>query len=434
MTSFILGMMQLISIIVVSIYEYHKKSITIFLWATLLVMFGMPHLLSIITNTSNYSDDIMIKASIFVIIFNFLYMMTKIFLFSFCFKTNFSWDSNKYPESIKSQKISNSRVKRLKKLIFFTLLVAFFMLIYYTLKHLGSLSNASWGRFRVLNTELGFNSLLRYATFILFGVSGIALVYLKEKKWNRAIISMIIVVLYTLITGNRIVILPVIISIILKYIYINNKKLNLKTIISISILGCTVIYLVYFLRLLRIYGGLYNMINSSSITELIKRNFEMILNGEGELSLRNAFYHFIYYDNNFKNFNKGHTYIRMLLIAIPTFLIPRIKPPDFAISMGSAWAMNPNNTTFSMHPTLYGDCFANLWWFGVLLGVFWALFSFSIDKFIYEKNEIVRLVLMVLFGSVFVIVGRGSVYNGFFIAFTGIIVVLSINFFSRIKL
>ena len=52
-----------------------------------------------------------------------------------------------------------------------------------------------------------------------------------------ATISILMIVLYTLITGNRIIILPVIISIILKYIYINNKNLNFKTIIVIGILG-----------------------------------------------------------------------------------------------------------------------------------------------------------------------------------------------------
>lgn len=124
----------------------------------------------------------------------------------------------------------------------------------------------------------------------------------------------------------------------------------------------------------------------------------------------------------------------MLLIAIPTSLIPGIKPPDFAISMGSAWSMNPYNTSYSMHPTLYGDCFANLWWFGILLGIFWAIFSFFIDKFIYKRNEVVKMMLMVLFSTVFVIAGRGSVYNGFFIAFVGTIIVLSINLVSRIKL
>ena len=75
MANIVLGVMQLISIIFVSIYEYNKKSIAVFLWATLLVMFGIPHVLSILTGTFDYGDDVMIKASIFVVLFNFLYII-----------------------------------------------------------------------------------------------------------------------------------------------------------------------------------------------------------------------------------------------------------------------------------------------------------------------------------------------------------------------
>ena len=44
------------------------------------------------------------------------------------------------------------------------------------------------------------------------------------------------------------------------------------------------------------------------------------------------------------------------------------------------------------------------------------------------------MLLMVLFSTAFVIAGRGSVYNGFFTAFVGTIIVLNINLVSRIKL
>ena len=76
--------------------------------------------------------------------------------------------------------------------------------------------------------------------------------------------------------------------------------------------------------------------------------------------------------------------------------------------------MNPYNTSYSMHPTLYGDCFANLWWFGIILGHFWAL--------------------LVLLGTAYVIVGRGSVYNGLFYAFAGTLVILIVDKVSGIKL
>lgn len=433
MANIVLGVMQLISIIFVSIYEYNKKSIAVFLWATLLVMFGIPHVLSILTGTFDYGDDVMIKASIFVVLFNFLYIIIKFILYEFAKDCNgFSKDVS--VSNVKISIVANGRFKRLNLLYFFLLLLSFAILVFYTYKYLGGFTSASWGNFRKISAALGFKSMVRYANVILMGASGVFLVYLNNNKKIMAIISMTIIILYTLITGNRIMILPVLVSIILNYYFLKNKKLNLKTIIAVGICGFLTIYLVYFLRLLRIYGGFYNMFNSNSLIELNARTLEMLLNGDGELSLRNAFYHFIYYDNNFANFNKGHTYIRLLLVAFPTFVLKGIKPPDFAISMGSAWSMNPHNTSFSIHPTLYGDCFANLWWFGIILGIFWAFFSFFIDKFIHKKNDVVKVMLMVLFGTAFVIAGRGSVYNGFFSAFVGTILILVTNLVSRVKL
>lgn len=436
MINILLATLQLITIIIISIYEYRRKSIALFLWATLLLMFGFPHILSIITGTSNYNDNIMIKASIFVILFNFLYICSKIILYRV-----FNGDHKLEEDEIGATMLNNDLSKKHQRisskatrLYFMLLLLSFFILVFYSIKYLGSISNSSWGEFRRINNELGPKSLLRYATFIFFGSAGVSLVYFSNKKDIMALFSLMIIVLYSLITGNRITMLPAIVTIILLYTFLSDMKLSFKKIVGFSLMGFFVLYIVYFLRLLRVYGGVYNLISNYNFIELNAQVFDMLLNGNGELGLRKAFYHFIYYENNFANFNKGHTYIRLLLIGIPTALIPAIKPPDFAISMGSAWSGNPYNTVYSMHPTLYGDCFANLWWFGVLLGIFWALFSYQIDKFIYGKNKTTKMMFMVLFSTAYVIAGRGSVYNGFFIAFIGTIIIFIVNLISRIKL
>lgn len=434
MANVILGIMQLISIIGISVYEFRKKSLSVFLWATLLIMFGFPHTVSIITQTANYSDDVIIKASIFVILFNIFYIFSKSALYRFFSKNETLEWSNKNLYNQRVFILNIRRKKRLERLYFTLLLISFLILTYYSFKYLGGLSKGSWGAYRTLNKELGLTSLSRYGKYLLFASSGVSLIFLRNKNNKMALISMIIIIAYVLVTGNRIIILPVLTAIILKYIFFSDKKLSIKTLISLGIMGFLTIFIVYFLRLLRIYGGFYNMINSVSLIDLSKQTLEMILNGDGELGLRNAFYHFIYHNNNFENFNKGHTYIRLLLIAFPTSILKGIKPPDFAISMGSAWSMNPYNTSYSMHPTLYGDCFANLWWFGIFLGIFWAVFLFIIDKFTFKRNDVVKTMLMVLFTTVYVIVGRGSVYNGFFIAFLGLIIILSVNLISKIKL
>jgi hypothetical protein len=400
--NFLLAFLQLVLIVTICIYEYKKKYISIFLWATLLVMFGFPHFLAVVTNNMLFSEDVMIKASIFVIMFNLLYLTTRFFI-SKLLNRSLNYKTVKHNGTdLCIGEINEKRNKRLTNIFFVLLLFSFFVLIVTSILFLGDISNITWGNYRKLSSELGFKNPIKYADILLFSSAGIALVYKKYNRKMFLLISLGIVVSYVMLTGNRIIILPALVTIIIPFVFNGRKKLQIKNILLFSFMAFLTIYLVYFLRLLRVYGGLYNLIYGYNFTQINERIFSMLLEGNGELSLRNAFYHFIDINNNWANFNKGHTYIRLLLIAIPTSLSGGLKPFDFAITMGSAWSNDPYNTIYSMHPTLYGDCFANLWWCGIFLGVFWAVF-------------------------------RGSVYNGIFIGYAGSIIIGVVYLISRFR-
>jgi hypothetical protein len=143
------------------------------------------------------------------------------------------------------------------------------------------------------------------------------------------------------------------------------------------------------------------------------------MTSNGELSLKDVFYYFIYNNNQFPNFEQGHTYIRMLLVLFPTSLTLGIKPPDFAQSMG--YAVDPGILKYSTHPTLFGDCFANLGFAGVFLGIFWAIFFSLTDYMVNRQDQILKLSLFSLCSVVFIILARGSVYNSFSILVWGCI-------------
>ena len=73
----ILGILQFLAIIILCVYELNKKSVAIFLWATLLIMFGIMHLISILMGSYVFSRETMNKASIFVILFSTIYFATR---------------------------------------------------------------------------------------------------------------------------------------------------------------------------------------------------------------------------------------------------------------------------------------------------------------------------------------------------------------------
>ena len=115
----------------------------------------------------------------------------------------------------------------------------------------------------------------------------------------------------------------------------------------------------------------------------------------------------------------------MLMVFIPTRFSFGLKPDDFAIAMGSAIGMGPGG---SMHPTLFGDCYANLGFAGILFGILWAVLATHLDKIILSvrKNEL-RVLMYSLVASMFTIIGRGAVYNAFFTIVYGTLVIFFLD-------
>jgi len=186
---------------------------------------------------------------------------------------------------------------------------------------------------------------------------------------------------------------------------------------------------VYGLRTFRHYGTLSDFVKEFEIVDFWNRINLSIESGSGELGLRRAFYYFIQNNNQFEGFGTGATYLRMILVYLPSKLTFGIKPDDFAQTMGSAVGMGAGG---SMHPTLFGDCYANLGWAGILLGMFWAAFCSISDRIIVRFNNISdKVCCYILVASCYVIIGRGSVYNSFFIMAWGIPLIWVVRYCLR---
>lgn len=275
--------------------------------------------------------------------------------------------------------------------------------MYKSIRFSGGLLNTSWGDNLQTNNIYDIIGLWFY-----FASSGIVLYLLLKQKIKILFIILIFIFIYVIITRNRILILPVFISFISYFIF--NTKLTLRKVLLFPVLSIGVIYIIYGLLVFRHYGTIDNFIESFSFSGFHNTIIKYLSEDNGELGLKDVFYFFIYNDNNFANFEKGHTYIRLLLVLIPSGILEGIKPPDFALSMGAA--VNPSLVGFSTHPTLFGDCFANFGFLGVFLGIFWAFFASILDSILYKSIYIYQTYLYVLFSCTYVIIARGSVYNG----------------------
>ena len=209
------------------------------------------------------------------------------------------------------------------------------------------------------------------------------------------------------------------------------KKITLKQITFFVILAIFAIYSVYALRVYRHYGTLQTFVKEFNFVEFNEKVNLYLKTDNGELGLRRHFYYFINSNNDFNDFGKGHTYIRMLMVGIPTQWSFGIKPSDFAISMGSA--IDPTIVGYSIHPTLFGDVYANFGDFGVLMGFFWALYTSIIDRILQKQKQSIKITSILICSVAYVIIGRGSVYNGFVWQFYGLIIIQVLSIISRFR-
>ena len=396
----ILGIIQMVVILIICIYELRKKSCAVFLWGILLIMFGIPHMLASITGGYKFSTVTMNKASIFVILFSLIYLL---FRYLIAGKTN--------NNILSKMKLSDDEIENTKKFMYLLFIIMIGSIIIRTvllIRQAGNVFNTSWNTMR--ETASGYFSFSQIFTPVFFASSSCILFALLLKNKKVIIISIIMILLEVVVSRNRIEILPIFIAVMYGLI-LKKDKLSLKNIIIIAIIGIFALYLVYALRVFRLAGSISNFFEKYDLKSFNHTVAEYIKEDDGELGLREYMYYFIENGNNFKNFEKGHTYIRMIFALVPTKWSFGLKPDDFNISMGQA--VLPKAVGFSVHPTLFGDVYANFGFWGFLWGTFWAAFVTVIDKIIYKKDFKLTLVLSCLFGMTYVIQARGSVYNAF---------------------
>ena len=427
MLNTVLAFIQMTIIGMIIIWEYKSGFISVIMWAVLLLMFGLPHFIMCLTGNSVYSEHVILDASLFVTFFCIIYFIFRLF-FKLLFTTNVIETIKQRLKEYHEQEIMHERV--LIRFVFFLYLLYLFCFLLATHYNFGTIINVSWGDFYYFRiSSSGFLIIILFAQiYIINSLGGVVLLaFLRKEK--VILFSFLFIILFTVfLTQNRILMLPLINSFLLLF-FIRNRKLGLKKIITLSLIALLSLYVIYGFRVFRHSGNIKNLTEQYTFRTFNQRIMEMYESDDGELGLRNIFYFFIENKNDFHGFNQLATYKRLLLAFLPTQYSMGLKPPDFAITMGSAYSGNNSNKIYSVHPTLFGDCYANLGGMGIVLGVFWATFSFICDFFLHRIQKLhVQILSTVMFLTMYITIARGSVYNGFIVVFWGSIALFILSF------
>ena len=416
-----LSVLQFLCIVLIMVLEFNKKSPVVFLWATVFLMFGVMHMASCIAGTNAYSDAVLNEASLFVIGFCVVYAAVRILLLRGSINQPLPFLRDDYLTMV------SGKVSRRENIVFFIALcfVVTVDIVGKAIK-LGGIGNISWGGTREIQQSYLNSSQILSVAFLL--LSGLLLYALMRKQYTYAAIISAVILLRVIISRNRVEVIPLF-ACLLGYYLIKRRRITIKVIVFCSVCACLVIYVVYALRAYRWYGTIDNFLQTVTFRNFNEQILEFFRKDNGELGLRKWFYYFIDGDNQFENFGQGHSYLRMLLTFVPTKLSLGIKPPDFAQSMGSAIGMAAGG---SMHPTLFGDAYANFGIWGIFAGAFWAGYATLADKIMnFLKNDISVFFAYSLCAYAYVVEGRGAVYNGHVMMAYGLLTLMVLYVMKR---
>ena len=409
------------------LFEYRNRSVSLVLWAGLFVFFLLPHGIDIVTRSDNYAASTFASASLFALLFNAVYLSSRVLLRTY--SENGRTNSNENQFSTLGSSASRQRDGLFIKILFVALVIAVCTLFYFIRTTFGDYLSFTW--IDMFESQGG----MLFGIFNYLFSMTIPLLFISYRYGHKSIFvaSLLIMALVLFVFRIRAFLIPITVPFILFYIY--NEKFKFSITNIIMAIGGTVliIYSILGLHVLRIYGTLGNFISTISFVDFNRIVYGLLFSRYGEFGLRNAFYYFIENNNNFEGFGRGLGYQRLLMLPLPSPLSLGMKPQDFAMDM--AYAYDPVNSIVgvnSMHPTLYGDCYANFGWYGVLLGVFWAMFSSISDVLTkHTKEAILRTSLFVSCSYAFTLIARGAVYNGafniFFILVTHYVLWLTIK-------
>lgn len=402
-----LAFAQFLLIAIICFQEVKRKSSAVFLWATLMVMFGIMHLLSVLAGTSEYTNQTLNEASMFVIGFCLLYIIARGILCKVF---------QKQETVVSFYSLEEMKPSRTSYLTLIFVVVSFFI-CWNLISFSGGILDTSWSTGRDYSATLDYANTSQVNNILYFALSGLPFLLWILHKRKMSIVCLIIITVVTIVSRNRILVLPLLVFFLAIFV-LKIKTLKMRHIIFAGVAGILVIYIVYGLRVFRHYGTIEVFLRDFNLSEFVNRINLYIVTDNGELGLRNDFYFFVQNDNQFSGFGEWATYMRMLFVYIPTRFSFGLKPDDFAQTMGAAIGMVKGGST---HPTLFGDCYANAGSLGIFLGAFWALYCSVADHIVQRfKNQALKVLTYCLFAVTFVIIGRGSVYNSFFFVAWGI--------------
>lgn len=417
-----LAIMQLICMILVFVFELKRKSPMVFCWGVLIIMFGSMHCISAINPHYKYGSGVLNEASAFATLFCAIYIAVRIVAIRGAKRVT----TLHMKEDIVRINIGGKADRTFVNLVDVLLLLS--VIVYSII-----IINESGGVI-IFDKRIVYSSMEHHtgwmliSAYIYYSSAPILLYHLYKHQPVRSAYATLLIIIKTALSLSRMD-MVFIITAIVGCIILKQEGKELRTLLLLAAMVIVFIYALYALRVFR------NLVMSpdyaSNCPGFSAKILDLIMRDDGDLGWRKVLYYFIQNDNEFEGLGTGAGYRRLLLLPIPSSLSGGLKPEDICITIGRAWrgVKEEGIVKYTMTPTLFGDCYANLGFAGCFLGGVWAVIATLIDVLCNRRNEVLRVMLFGLSSSMLVDVGRGAVYNSVCGIYYGSILIFTYYFF-----
>ena len=391
-------------------YELRNKSVSVFLWAGLLVFFGFSHFSQVID--SGYETDAINKVSIFVSLFCMLYLASRLMTRFVLHKPKLDIYNTYFGFPL------NEKYRVFAGWLFWILIFSTFLYSVLAIQYSGGITHLSKSMIYSFRSK---NFLVLALNYLWQASVPITLYYLVSKNRRRFVICASCIVIKSIVAFTRTYLIELFVAIVL-YWFFRGKRIKIKTIVICAIAGVLGIYAMYLLRGFRYYYN-FSDFGSVSFLELNQKALGFVYNRNGDLFLTNKFYQLVEYGKRVPGIIPGATYLRLLLLPIPSSLLFGLKPQDICISLGDFFGNSGRNAVlYTVTPTLFGDLYANFQMLGCLGGILWAAIVSMLDRICEKRKPVFKALTIMLVASAYINIARGSVYNPFCNIFYSVII------------
>ena len=424
------------------------SSLTFFFWVGLLVPFGMPAIYDSIVAPIQSSPEVVFSAILYAIYLNIVVAATMFFVSHFVLSRNKS--EYRFGRPLMGAKVSDNRSpagvvegagpvngwtreKPLAELISGRNIPQPFLRVLLVVQLVGfmlialDISRATgkpfWHTYNmhwhiVAFEERGpFMTLGSYLSIL--GASLCTVAWL-QRRWLFFFGSVLIAIMICLTTGARYLIIPALMPVIFVALV---KKMEYKKLIGLTLVGFAMALLIYQIQTLRWLNDrrLVRLFDPEAVSFSLQRIKEAFGGGggAGEFDLRFGYYFYFEHIPSEMPFANGQTYLRILMMPLPGFLVPGIKPRELTqvlceLRYGASSAEGSTD-----HPLFYGETWANSGLFGALIGIFWGTLFALLDWWFRKRHVCEQVLLLSPIAAFMVFLARGAVYSSSGFLFVG---------------